>query len=67
MTIKEAFADLLETSIYKTICKQKDAQGAKYRVYKGRYYKDNLKDLAMVAFLLEHGYSITVGLPKKKK
>jgi hypothetical protein len=60
MTISEAFKKLIESSEYKEICKEKKGKGAKYRVYKGRFIKGELHELAMVALLMDHGYKITV-------
>lgn len=67
MTIEQAFAELIETLEFKEICKEKKGKGAKYRVYKGRFLKGGLHELAMVAILLEHGYKIIVDLPNKKE
>ena len=66
MTIKEAFAELIETAAFQTACKEKQGNGAKLRVYKGRFLKDELQELAMVSMLMDFGYSITVQTPKKK-
>lgn len=67
MTISQAFGLLIETIPFKEICKEKKGKGAKYRVYKGRYLRNELHELAMLPFLLDHGYTVTVSLPKKKK
>lgn len=66
MTIQQAFAHLIETTGFKETCKQKSGLGAKYRVYKGRFNKGTLHELAMVAILLENGYKITAEVPKNK-
>lgn len=67
MTIEQAFGHLIETNVYKDICKEKQGKGAKYRVYKGRYLKGELHALAMVAFLIDHDYIIKVESRKKKR
>lgn len=66
MTIEQAFAHLIETTNFKETCKQKNGLGAKYRVYKGRFLKGELHELAMVALLLEHNYKITAEPSRRK-
>ena len=60
MTIEDAFVELMNSSAYVNIARQKDSEGGKYRVFRGRFKKDKLKHGAMVDLLLEHGYDVTV-------
>lgn len=60
MTITEAFEQLLATSAFKEIAKEKNTKGSHYRMLKSRYRHDKLKYGAMVDVLLEHGYKVSV-------
>lgn len=59
MTLDEAFKQLSDSDQYRTIAKQRDGMGAKYRTYRYRFNQDKLKAAAMVELLITHGYKIT--------
>lgn len=58
MTLQQAFSELIETTDYKDVAKQKDSIGGKYRIYLSRYKKGLLKSGAIVEILLVHGYEV---------
>lgn len=62
-TITKAFEELMQSSSFKAIAKEKSSKGSHYRMMKSRYNRDTLKYGAMVDLLIEHGYTVTV---KKK-
>lgn len=60
MTIEEAFEQVMATSTFRDIAKQKNTKGSHYRMLKTRFNRGDLKHGAMVDVLLEHGYKVTV-------
>lgn len=60
MTITQAFEQLMNGSDYSNIAKKKDSEGSKYRVMRSRFRNGKLKALAMVAMLLDYGYTVNV-------
>lgn len=66
MTIEQAFQQLIETKEYKDISKVNDGVGGKYRTYRMRFNKGELKAGAMVEILITHGYTITANKAVKK-
>lgn len=64
MTIEQAFEQLMNSVGYSTIAKKKDSEGSKYRVMRSRFRNGKLKALAMVAMLIDYGYTVIV---KKRK
>ena len=65
MELKEAIQELIMSEEFKTIARQKDARGAKYRMFIMRFNKGELKNGAAIDFLIEHGYRIEIKRPKK--
>jgi len=66
MNLDEATNELINSTAYRNIAKEKTSEGGKYRVMRQRYNKGELKALAMAELLIKHGYTITVHRPKKK-
>lgn len=66
MTILEAFKQLTDSEEFKTIARQRDAEGSKYRVYLKRFNDDELKAGAMVELLIANGYTISADKTVKK-
>ncbi len=60
MTLQEAMSELLNSSSFADIAKQKNNKGSKYRVMRSRFNKGELDALAMVNLLIEHDYIIQV-------
>lgn len=65
MNLKEAIKHLIDSESFKDKAKQKNAIGGKYRMFITRYKNGELKNGAAIDFLIEHGYSIKVNVPKK--
>lgn len=66
MTLQEAFAAFLESPEYKEASKGQTNEAIKYRTYKQRFLKGELKSGAMVEMLQAHGYEIKAGKASKK-
>ncbi|MGN6296302.1 MAG: hypothetical protein ACTHM7_05935 [Ginsengibacter sp.] len=66
MTLHEAFEQLTVSSDFKTIAKEKNARGGKYRLYLSRFKAGELKNGAITELLLAHGYEVSAKKAKKK-
>jgi hypothetical protein len=66
MTLNEAFADFIQSEVFKERAKNRDALGSKYRVYLTRYKKGELKAGAITELLLANGYEIKANKVRKK-
>jgi hypothetical protein len=67
MTLEEAMSELINSSEFNEIAKEKEGKGSKYRVMRLRYNRGELKAIAMTELLIHHGYIISVSRPKKQK
>ena len=65
MGVKEAIQDLINSEGFKNKAKQRNAEGAKYRMFIMRFNKGELKTGATIDFLIEHDYRIEIKKPKK--
>ena len=66
MTLDEAFIQLIETTSFKEVAKQKNSLGGKYRIYLTRFRRGQLKSGAMVELLIAHGYEIKASRATKR-
>jgi len=67
MTLKQAFAQFIESKDYKEASTGRDNFAVKYRTYRSRFNKGELKSGAMVEMLQAHGYEISARKVVKKK
>jgi len=67
MTLDEAFDQFMNSEEFKSIAKQRNAIGSKYRVYLTRYNRNELKAGVKVELLLANGYEIYADKTVKKK
>lgn len=67
MTIIEAFTEFVNSDDFKNVARLNDSLGAKYRIYKRRHEKAELKAGAMVDLLISNCYEITARKTVKKK
>ncbi|WP_026769602.1 hypothetical protein [Asinibacterium sp. OR53] len=65
MELKEAIEHLIGSEQFKAKAKQKNGEGAKYRMFLARHKKDELKNGAVIDFLLDHSYRVDVRTPLK--
>lgn len=66
MTLEEAFREFSESTGFKTIAKEKDSLGGKYRSYLSRFKKGELKAGAITEILLANGYEVKANKVRKK-
>ena len=64
MELTEAIEHLISSDFFKERAKQRNAEGAKYRMFLGRHKKGALKNGAAFDFLIAHGYKIEIKKPK---
>lgn len=58
--ISGAFEEFMETDDFKSIAKQKNSEGGKFRMLKTRYYRKELDWNAMLNVLCRYGYEIVL-------
>lgn len=67
MTLTQAFEHFVNSDQYKTIAKENNSLGGKYRLYLSRFRKGELKAGAITEILLANGYEVKANKASKKK
>lgn len=65
MELKEAIEQLINSSEFKNVSRQKNSVGGKYRMFLTRHNKGELKNGAAFDLLIQHGYKIEIKKPKE--
>ena len=65
MSIREALELLFESEAFQMAAK--DQEKAKLRIYKGRFKKGKLNEVAGLNLLKEFGFTVTIKKPRKIK